>query len=152
MSRIWMSDVTHMWMSDVCVSYMCDVCVTWLIHICVTWLIHMCVWRDSFICVWRVCDVTHSYRHDTHLNESRHTYEWVMAHTWMSHVTHMNEWHHTFMNKSRHTYECLISHIHKPHVTHTHKQQQASHAPMYNFYDFYHPHGHLVKLRKDTCT
>ena len=39
----------------------------------------------------------------THINESCHTYEWVMSHIWMSHVTHMNE--------SCHTYEWVMSHI-----------------------------------------
>ena len=34
-------------------------------------------------------------------NESCHTYEWVMSHVWMSHVTHMNE--------SCHTYEWMIN-------------------------------------------
>jgi len=29
------------------------------------------------------------------MNESCHTHEWVMSHTWMSHVTHMNESCHT---------------------------------------------------------
>jgi len=29
--------------------------------------------------------------HVTHMNESCHTYEWVMSHIWMSPVTHMNE-------------------------------------------------------------
>jgi len=29
--------------------------------------------------------------HGTHMNESRHTYEQVMSHIWMSHVAHMNE-------------------------------------------------------------
>ena len=41
-------------------------------------------------------------RHVTHMNESWHTHEWVMAHIWMSHVAHMDE--------SCHTYECVISH------------------------------------------
>ena len=41
--------------------------------------------------------------HVTHMNESCHTYEWVMAHIWMSHVSHMNE--------SCHTYEWVMSHI-----------------------------------------
>ena len=27
--------------------------------------------------------------HVTHMNESCHTYEWVMSHIWMSHVTHI---------------------------------------------------------------
>jgi len=39
----------------------------------------------------------HSY------DESCHTYEWVMSHIWMSHVTHMNE--------SCHTYESFLDHI-----------------------------------------
>jgi len=40
--------------------------------------------------------------HVTHMNESCHTHERVMSHTWTSHVTHMNE--------SCHTHECIISH------------------------------------------
>ena len=36
------------------------------------------------------------------MNESCHTYEWVMSHIWMSHVTRMN--------KSCHTYEWVMSH------------------------------------------
>ena len=32
--------------------------------------------------------------HGTHVNESWHTCEWIMAHMWMSHGTHVNEsWH-----------------------------------------------------------
>ena len=42
------------------------------------------------------------------MNESCHTYEWVMSHIWMSHVTHMNE--------SRHTYEWVMSHIWTHHI------------------------------------
>jgi len=44
------------------------------------------------------------------MNESCHTYEWVMSQIWMSHVTHMNE--------SCHTYEWVMSHIWTRHVTH----------------------------------
>ena len=102
-------------------SYVCHdsfMCVTWLIHMCD--MTHSCVWHDSFICVtWliHVCDMTHSYMkwwglrlrthlsiyHCTHINESRHTYEWVMSHMWMSHGTHVNE--------SCHTYEWDMAHI-----------------------------------------
>ena len=52
--------------------------------------------------------------HGTRANESRHTYEWVTTHVWMSHVKHMNEsrytWmsHVTRMNESRHTW---MSHV-----------------------------------------
>ena len=34
------------------------------------------------------------------MNESCHTYEWVMSHIWMSHATHTDRW--------RHTYECVM--------------------------------------------
>ena len=43
------------------------------------------------------------------MHKSYHTYEWVMAHIWMSHVTHMNE--------TCHTYECVVPHIWMRHVT-----------------------------------
>ena len=43
------------------------------------------------------------------MNESCHTYEWVMSHIWMSHVTHMNESCHIYMNESCHTYEWVSS-------------------------------------------
>jgi len=46
--------------------------------------------------------------HVTHMNESCHTYEWVMSRIWMSHVTHMNE--------SWHTYEWIMPHIWMSHV------------------------------------
>jgi len=50
-----------------------------------------------------------SHMHSFVMNESCHTYEWVMSHIWMSHVTHMNE--------SCHTYEWVMSHIRSSHVT-----------------------------------
>ena len=100
-------------------SFMWDMthsCEIWLIHVrhdsfiwdmthsCETWLIYMR--HDSFI----YNDVSH-FNESCHIwrsyvirmNESCHTYEWVMSHIWMSHVTHMNE--------SRHTYEWVMSHI-----------------------------------------
>ena len=55
--------------------------------------------------------------HVSHMNESCHTYEWVMSHIWMSHVTHMNEssltyeWVMSRMNAS--SYEWEISHVHE---------------------------------------
>jgi len=59
-------------------TYECVKCVTWLIHM---WISHV-----------------------TRINESCHTYEWVMSHRWVSHVTHINEW--------------VMSHISMSHVTH----------------------------------
>jgi len=83
------------------------------LFICVTWLIHMRamtqshVWYDSFTCVtWliHVCDTMH---------ESCHTFECVMSHIWMRHVTHMKE--------SCHTYAWVMSHIRTSRVTHMHE-------------------------------
>jgi len=62
--------------------------------------------------------------HVTHMNESCHIYEWVMSHTWMSHVTY--EWvmshiwmsHVTHMNESCYIYEWVMSHIWMSRVTH----------------------------------
>ena len=48
--------------------------------------------------------------HATHVNESYHTYEWVISHTWMRNVKHMNG--------SCHTCKWVISHIWMSHVTH----------------------------------
>jgi len=45
--------------------------------------------------------------HSTRKKELWHTYEWVMAHVCMSHVTHVNE---TCL-KPYHTYEWVMSHI-----------------------------------------
>ena len=61
--------------------------------------------------------------HVTRVNESRHSYELVMAHIWRSHVTHMNELCVTHMNGSHpHIRMSLVTHTHiwMGHVTHTH--------------------------------
>ena len=68
----------------------------------------------------------------THVNESRHTCEWVTSHMWMSHVTHVNESCHTcewvmsrmwmsrvtHVNESCHKCEWVMSHTWLSHVTH----------------------------------
>ena len=38
-----------------------------------------------------------------YINQSCHTYEWIMSHIWMSHVPHVND--------SCHTYEWVVSHM-----------------------------------------
>ena len=43
--------------------------------------------------------------HVTHMNESCHTYEWVISHIRMNHVTHMDQ--------SCHTYDWVMSHMHE---------------------------------------
>ena len=55
--------------------------------------------------------------HVTHTNESCHTYDWVMSRMWMSHVTHTNE--------SCHTYDWVMSHIWMSHVTNTNESRHT---------------------------
>jgi len=130
----WLMHICAMTHSYVC--HDSFICVPWLIHKCdinhsytihVTWLIHMYVIAR---------DVTHKHNththnphthinwnriglsnprlphiwmsHVTHMNESCHTYEWVMSHIWMSHVrdvTHKHNTHtyttHTHINRNR---------------------------------------------------
>jgi len=56
--------------------------------------------------------------HVTHMKESCHTYEWVMSHIWMSHVSHIWMSHVTHMSESRDTYEYVLCHIWMCHVSH----------------------------------
>jgi len=49
-------------------------------------------------------------RHVTHMNEACHAHEWGMSRTWMRHVTHMNE--------ACHAHEWGMSHTWMRHVTH----------------------------------
>jgi len=74
------------------------------------------------------------------MNESCHTYEWVMPHIWMSHVTHIN--------KSCHTYEWVMSHIWMSHVTHI---NEAYHIDVNESCDVYvsesiHTHTNATRL------
>jgi len=57
------------------------------------------------------------------VNESGHTYEWVMSHIWMSHVTHMNESCHTRMCSV--TYEWVMACIWMSHISHMNKSWQT---------------------------
>ena len=72
--------------------------------------------------------------HVAHIDESCHTYVWVMSHICMSHVTHMKESCRTYervllhistshvahINESCHTYEWVMSHIWMSQGTHQH--------------------------------
>jgi len=62
--------------------------------------------------------------HVTHVNESCHTYRWVMSHMSMSHVTHVNE--------SRHAREWVVSVMWMGRVTYVNEScltsQQIGHA------------------------
>jgi len=102
---IQMCDMTH---SDVWHDSLR--CLKWLIQMCemshsngwhdsvrcVIWLIQMCdmtysdMWHESFICVTRTGEGVSRAARTTRTNESCQTYEWVMSHIVVSHVTHMN--------------------------------------------------------------
>ena len=87
-----------------------------------------------FIYKWVMAHVWMS--HDTHVNDSCHTYERVRAHMWMRHGTRMNEsWHTyewvvahvwmrhgTFMNALWHTYERVMTHMWMSRGTHMNNQ------------------------------
>jgi len=87
--------------------------------------------------------------HVPHMNESSHTYEWVMSHVWMSHVTHMNvsfytpqtirrQWRDTHthththtddpwrVNPDYHTRKWVTSHVWMGHVTHLNESCHTS--------------------------
>jgi len=77
-------------------------------------------------------------RHGTHM-KALHIYDWVMAHIWTRHCTHMIElWHTyerviahkcmshgTYMKGSWHTYGWVMTHTRSSHGTHTRKSQHA---------------------------
>ena len=58
--------------------------------------------------------------HVTHMNESCNTYEWVMSHIWMSHVTHMNESHHTYEWGLSYVWIFVIHESESCHTCHAH--------------------------------
>jgi len=148
-----MCDMMHscVWHDSlICVTWLiriCDMTHSYAWHdsfICVIRLIHMCdfthfyVWHDSCICVtWLIykCDMSHWFVwHDSYAAHnyrvamvmshiSCHTYEWVMSHIWMSHVTNMNESCHIFLSNVWHdSFICVTSYaVHNHCVTHMNK-------------------------------
>jgi len=84
----------------------------WLIHTHVTWLkdtwVRVFQWVMSHMRCVSMSHVTNEWG-TSRMNKSCDTYEWVMAHIWMRHVTHMDE--------ACHTYEWVMSHVWMSHVT-----------------------------------
>jgi len=120
------SFICETWLIRLCIRGMTDSC-SWPDHQgtwhdsfkCVTWLVHVCyktiraLLEKSPICVRsHVTDMSESWhtwmRHVTHMNESCHRFDWVMSQIWVS----------TYMNKSCYRYECVMSQILIRHVTH----------------------------------
>ena len=104
------------------------ICVGGALCVCVRVCVCVCVWEGGMGGLWCVCcNVNQSastMSQITHINESCHTYERVMSHIRMGHVTRMNELRHG----SCHTYERVMyvwvmshirmSHVGMGHVTH----------------------------------
>jgi len=71
--------------------------------------------------------------HGTHVKEPCHTYEWIMSHLWVSHGTHVNE--------SQHTCKWAMSHVWMNHVTHrnkswhTHGESWHTHGESWHTYE-----------------
>jgi len=59
-----------------------------------------------------------------YVNDSCNTYEWVVSHTCMSHVTHMNGPCHTYSS-----YEWVTSHTWTSHVAHTNESRHTWMCP-----------------------
>ena len=107
-------------------------CHRYASFISVTWMSeksHSYVWHEWLI---HMCDLTQEVGYPrTCVNESCHTYKYVVSHVWLIRVTLMNDSCHTskrvmshvwmslvtLMNDSCHTYECVISHVWLSHVT-----------------------------------
>ena len=102
-SHEWMSDATNM--NESCPTYKCvmsNICRHSLYSnstrgpVSLSWMSHVTHMNES-------CH--------THVNEWCRTYEWVMCHLWMCHVTLMNEW-----NESCHIYGWVMSHMRRHHA------------------------------------
>jgi len=109
-----------------CMWHASFICVAWPICKC-DWAHFMCVtsfrswysWASRFRCAlcWyyfspRMRDDVKSHTwmgHVTHVNQACRTYEWVMSHIWMCHGTHLSD--------SCHTCEWIMSHMSVRHVT-----------------------------------
>jgi len=158
MSHIWMSHVTHMWirhgthMEEPCHTYEWVTSRLWMSHdarmnASPAWMSHVTV---ASICNQRAFMADRKVSHGTHIWMSHvmrmyksyiwcHTYEWVMSHLSMNHVTHMNESCNTYewvmlhvwmshvicMNESCHTYERVMSQIWMSYVTHINESCHA---------------------------
>jgi len=107
------------------------VCVCVCVRVCMCLRVCVCIYPSKVNMQREECVMSHTWmRHVTNMNESCHAYVWVMSHLWMRCVTHMND--------SCHTYGWVMSYIWMSHVTnmeescHTYewvvRQKRMSHA------------------------
>jgi len=100
------SRCTPSWMSHV--TYECG--MSRINESCNIWIsVHV-----NYLCHPYEYVMSHTWiSHVTHANESWHTYEWVMAHIWVSHVSWV-----TSHSESWHTCEWVMAHMWMSHGTH----------------------------------
>ena len=88
----------------ICNSFIRDpfIRLSWLIYISVTWLIYVCDMTHLHMCgMKRSYEMTETDCRAKITSESWHTYEYVMLHVWMSHITRINESWHVWNNRDR---------------------------------------------------
>jgi len=81
--------------------------VLWRLPVFSTPLILKHAWKNES---WQSCGI--------HMHESRHTYEWVMTHVWMSHDTRMNASCELWCIASHDSFTCMIWLIFVYYMTH----------------------------------
>jgi len=142
-SHIRMRHVTRMNVDPrtlTCLSWDCE----WVMSQTINEACHTyaCWSTNSYMSFWEI-----SVSHVTHMNEVCHTYEWVvsqiranrdthmkedplnpicpsgdceriMSHTWMSHITRMNESYHTHERVTLHTLVSRVTRMHESYHTH----------------------------------
>jgi len=150
MPHIWMRHVTYMnaschknaWGKWIVLGQSCPILSRELCRACMNESFYTYAWGRSRVRWWgrRIkCIMSHMWvSHVTYINQSFHTYEWVVSHKYIRHVAHLNEscktcervkshnescqtcegvkshiWmrHVTHMNESCHTYEWVTSHV-----------------------------------------
>jgi len=113
------------------------------VAVCCT-LLHRVMCQKQWLCIfsgypyeWVLSHTCMS--HVTHINKSCHTYEWVVSHIWTSRVTHMNE--------SCHTYERVVSHIWTSHVTHMNESCHTFYCVVSRIWMRRITHTHMIESR-----
>jgi len=138
----WYTHECESWYTHECESWYTHECESWYIHKCESWYTHQCEsWYTHQCESWYtheceschgITEISHGAHkwisHIPHMNESCHTYEWVMSHIWMIHgicfspaharvahtrtqVMSRNNLNKSWRNESYHTYEWVMAYV-----------------------------------------